>query len=51
MRFYTLDGCFYEGMNQETIIQLRTELGLETIFTTREEYETVVKSHEWQPGN
>lgn len=38
MKFYTADGCAYEGMDQETIIRLRTELGHNTVFITEEAY-------------
>lgn len=36
MTFFTSDGCMYEGMDEETIIRLRAELGKETIFCTKE---------------
>jgi hypothetical protein len=44
MKFYTSDGCSYEGMSEEVITSLRTELGRETTFVTKEEYDTYIQS-------
>lgn len=38
MKFYTSDGCAYEGMTQNTITALRQELGKDTHFVTEEDY-------------
>jgi len=46
MKFYTNDGCSYEGMDQETVTRLRTELGRETVYMTKEEYEAYIASLE-----
>lgn len=42
MKFYTSDGCRYEGMDQDTVIRLRTELGRTSTFITEDEYNTQV---------
>jgi hypothetical protein len=42
MEFYTSDGCSYEGMDQETVTRLRSELGRETIYVTKEEYDAIL---------
>lgn len=42
MKLYTSDGCYYEGMSEEVIIALRIELGRETIFVTKEEYDVII---------
>lgn len=44
MKLYTSDGCAYEGMSAEVVTALRTELGRETTFVTKEEYEAYVAS-------
>jgi hypothetical protein len=46
MRFYTSDGCAYEGMDQETVTRLRTELGRETTYITKEEYDAIVEANQ-----
>lgn len=38
MRFYTDDGCSYEGMSEETITSLRTDLGKSTTFVDEATY-------------
>ncbi len=38
MNYYTIDGCSYAGMDQDTIIRLRTELGLETVFVAESDF-------------
>lgn len=38
MKFYTSDWCVYEGLDQDTIIKLRAELGRKTQFITEEAY-------------
>jgi len=45
MKLYTSDGYSYEGMDQETVTRLRTELGLETTYVTKEEYDTYIEAH------
>lgn len=42
MKLYTSDGCSYEGMSTEIVITLRTELGRETVFITKEEYNAII---------
>jgi hypothetical protein len=42
MKLYTSDGCSYEGMSAETVIALRTEIGRETVYITKEEYDVIV---------
>jgi hypothetical protein len=42
MKLYTSDGCSYGGMDQDTITRLRTELGRETVYVTKEEYDAIV---------
>jgi hypothetical protein len=42
MKFYTSDGCSYEGMDQETVTRLRTELGRETVYVTKAEYDVII---------
>jgi hypothetical protein len=42
MKLYTSDGCSYEGMDQETVTRLRTELGRETTYITKEEYDAII---------
>lgn len=37
--FYTSDKFAYTGMSQETIVRLRAELGRDTVFVTKEQYE------------
>lgn len=37
--FYTSDGSAYTGMSAETVVRLRAELGLETVFVTKEAYD------------
>jgi hypothetical protein len=39
MKRYTSDGCIYEGLDDETIETLRTELGRPTVFITKEEFD------------
>jgi len=46
MKLYTSDGCSYEGMSEEVVIALRTELGRETTFVTKEEYKAYIASLE-----
>jgi hypothetical protein len=38
MKLYTSDWSVYEGMDEETVIRLRAELGKETQFITEEAY-------------
>jgi hypothetical protein len=46
MKFYTNDGCSYEGMDQETVTRLRTELGRETVYITKEEYDIIIAAQQ-----
>lgn len=46
MKFYTADGCAYEGMDQDTVIRLRTELGRTTIFVDQATYEAYVAANQ-----
>jgi len=41
MKLYTSDGCSYEGMTEETIIRLRSELGKSTIFIDKETFDAL----------
>jgi hypothetical protein len=42
MKLYTSDGCSYEGMDEETVTRLRTELGRSTTYVTKEEYDVII---------
>jgi hypothetical protein len=42
MVLYTSDGCLYEGMDEETVTRLRTELSRQTVYVTKEEYNAIV---------
>jgi hypothetical protein len=44
MRLYTSDGCSYEGMDAETVTRLRTELGHETTYIAKEEYDAIIEA-------
>ena len=44
MNFYTSDGCSYTGMSAETVCRLRLELGKETTFITKEEFDVIAES-------
>jgi hypothetical protein len=46
MKLYTSDGASYEGMSEEVVIALRLELGRETTFVSKEEYDAYVASLE-----
>ena len=46
MIFYTSDGSSYTGMNQETVTKLRTELGRETVYITKEEYDIIIQEYQ-----
>ena len=46
MKLYTSDGCSYDGMSEEVVIALRTELNRETTFVTKEEYEAYIAAHQ-----
>lgn len=46
MKFYTSDGCSYEGMSEEIVIALRTELGHSTTFVDKETYDAYVTAHQ-----
>lgn len=46
MKFYTSDGCSYEGMSADLVTSLRTDLGRSTTFVTKEEYEAYTASLE-----
>lgn len=38
MKLYTSDGCSYEGMDTDTVIRLRFELGKETTFIAEADF-------------
>ncbi len=42
MKFFTSDGCSYEGMSKEDIQRVRQEIGLNTNFVEEEEYKQAV---------
>jgi hypothetical protein len=44
MKLYTSDGCSYEGMDEYTVITLRTELGKSTTFVDEPTYLTILAS-------
>ena len=46
MKFYTSDGCSYEGMSAEVVVTLRVELGRETEFVDQATYEAYVLAHQ-----
>lgn len=46
MKLYTSDGGSYEGMDQETVTRLRTELGRETVYVTKEEYDAYIAARQ-----
>jgi len=46
MRLYTSDGYTYEGMDEETVQRLRSELGRSTTFVTKAEYDAYIASLE-----
>ena len=46
MIYYTSDGCSYEGMDQDTVQRLRSELGRETVYITKEEYDVIVAANQ-----
>lgn len=46
MIFYTSDGSIYEGMSQDLIISLRSELGRSTTFVDRETYDQFIATHQ-----
>lgn len=48
MKFYTSDGCTYFGMDQDTVLRLRTELGLDTTFVDEATYNTIVAADQHQ---
>ncbi len=41
---YTDDGCRYDGMDEATVIALRTELGCSTNFVDKDTYEAFLAS-------
>ena len=51
MKLYTSDGCSYDGMDQDTVIRLRTELGRTGTFITKEEYDTLIAAQVAAQGN
>ena len=42
MTYYTSDGCRYDGMDTDTIIQLRAELGKDTVFISQQDYLSII---------
>lgn len=45
MKFYTSDGCAYEGLTETTIIALRSDLGKSTTFVDKATYDAYVAVH------
>lgn len=45
MKYYTSDGCRYEGMSQDTVTGLRAELGLTTTFVDEATYDAWIAAH------
>lgn len=45
MILYTDDGWKYEGMSEQIVIALRTELGRSTVFVDQETYDAYVAAH------
>lgn len=43
---YTSDGCAYQGMSDEMVTSLRTELGRTTTFITKAEYDAYILAHQ-----
>lgn len=46
MHFYTSDGCSYFGMDQDTVLRLRTELGKESVFISKMDFDILVQSRQ-----
>jgi hypothetical protein len=46
MKFYTSDGCSYDGMDQDTVTRLRTELGLSTTYVDQAAYEAYLAANQ-----
>jgi len=46
MKLYTSDGCSYEGMDTDTVIRLRTELGRSTTFVDQPTYEAIIQAQQ-----
>ena len=46
MKLYTSDGCSYEGMSADIVTALRTELGRETVYVTKEEYDAIITAQQ-----
>jgi hypothetical protein len=46
MKFYTSDGCSYEGMSAEVVTALRAELGRSTTYVTKEEFDAYIAAHQ-----
>jgi hypothetical protein len=42
MKLYTSDGSSYDGIDQSTVTRLRTELGRDTVYITKEEYDSLI---------
>jgi hypothetical protein len=45
-KLYTSDGCSYEGMDEETVTHLRTELNRETTYITKEEFDILIQAQQ-----
>lgn len=43
MKLYTSDGSAYDGMDSETVVRLRAELGRETEFIDKAAYDILVR--------
>ncbi len=44
MIYYTADGAQYQGMDQDTILALRQEMGKNTIWITKEEFDALPRT-------
>ena len=44
MVLYTSDGCTYTGMDEETVIRLRLELGRTTAYISKDSYDAIIQS-------
>lgn len=49
MKLYTSDLSSYEGMDEETVVRLRFELGRITEFISQMEYEELIEVKNAQP--
>lgn len=49
MKLYTSDCCAYDGMDQDTVTNLRTDLGHETHYITEEAYLALLQQIQARP--